>query len=121
MTGYEVEKRRLRAHADTLDELARVWKENFRYKLEGQEVAIPNENFTVAGEEVGTAYNECIFQVRSGLEQIEGAFAKGAESLEYAARTYGLAEEKVREGIKHIGEAKRAPEEIRKIFPNVFK
>lgn len=122
MDGYQVERDKLAAHARSLEDIATSWNVDFSEQLQGNAVVIPPDAFTLGGQLLSSAYNQAVFQLGDALKQTGQAFRHSAHALEYAVRTYGQAEDIVREGVKHLEVAPSplAPE-LRKLLGDVIK
>ncbi|MGH3387765.1 MAG: hypothetical protein ACRDOO_02680 [Actinomadura sp.] len=102
MSGYELEKSRLRAHADQLDNYREAWNKYVHKPLLGTETTPDPLAFTGVGDEFSQVYVSILTEYTDYASAAEDALAKAAAGLIFTANTYGRAEEEIIEGLAKL-------------------
>jgi hypothetical protein len=102
MSGYEVEKHRLRAHADQLDGYREAWNRYVHKPLLGTDVTPDSLAFTDVGDEFWQEYEAILAEYTGYIGAAEDALAKAATGLIFTANTYGAAEEEIIAGLTKL-------------------
>lgn len=95
MSGYEVERHRLRAHADQLDDYNDAWNRRVARPLSGPETTPDSLAFTSAGADFWQEYSNIHAEYSGYIGGAGAALSAAATGLLFTAKTYGEAEEEV--------------------------